>query len=244
MLRILMSLFLLIGNVLYAQNKISLNVGGNMDVLANSNNSFQATPFISLSFFDRVEIGGFSVPTSKKYHSDLFVIADQSIHKHNDFGSDRLVHSFLKVYLGRDRNFTLSFGGINHYKTEEKLGLITAYRETTILDAFGMPIVEQTNELERIPQVNDVSIGYFGIGYNMELFPNLYFNPELRYRAGEKTEKIYHTEIFDQNDEYSIDNRYTLANRYTKFSDFTFSISVSYRFGLLKNNRVKEKEDE
>ena len=184
------TVFIFLSTMALAQNKLSINVGGFADLVSTSKGNRFATPQISITYNDRIEIGGFLYNTSDKYHPDLIQFTEENLNLASRPHRDQVFNGYIKVYFGQDRKYSLSTGSYNKNETKEQIELITASREIGKTD-YGMPIKEVSNELERIPLFTDISISYIGFGYNFEVLQNLYIEPELRVRAISQQKSIY-----------------------------------------------------
>lgn len=227
------TVFIFLSTMGLAQNKLSINVGGFADLVSTTKGNRFAIPQISLTYNDRIEIGGFLYNTSGEHHPDLIQFTENELNVSDRPHRDLIFNGYLKVYLGQDRKYSLSAGGYSKYLTKERIDYFSDYREI-YKNAQGIPVMALTNELERIPLFTDVSIAYIGFGYNFEVLKNLYLEPELRFRRLGRVQSVYISDIGTPLDPKDIDNRYKVSKHDWNSTDLALSISLTYRIGLIK----------
>lgn len=211
------------------EQKLSLNFGV-FSYTSFKKNSIEDKvnfkPVLSLTYNNRYEIG-FS-------YINLYKSADQKM-PHSPSNSINLEENkayfgaYFKGYFGKEQNLTCQIGYNKLEHNNEQYDLITGYYNP------NSP-TELSNERTKVNMYTHQKIISITGGYSFKITPQFFIEPQLAYLIVNRESSYYNAIVNNTADLNAYpDNNFEVRPGGTeKFNDFQFSLTLTYRFTLIK----------
>lgn len=205
----------------YQHSLFSINIGGYVDVFRPDFYKIMALPRLSLQF-GRVELGGFYWNTDVDNDNVLGFSSEENPNN---------INSFIKVYALRQRDLTFELGFSSYGNATLNNDILSVFEENHVTG-----VAHLVNK--RVPYyTKDYNANlYLSVGYSVELFNNLYIEPQVKIRSGsvKKEQRKHELRALDgllhPNDPEKIN--YFVETERIYFADYTLSLSLTYKFKM------------